>query len=244
MRPLRAVTGAKYKDPAVPCTLLTMPDLAYFPIMIVAILVALTVHEWAHAFVAKRLGDDTAESMGRLTLNPIAHIDPLGAILFLLVGFGWAKPVPVDARNFRHPVRDNAIVALAGPVSNLILAFVSFIIQQLSGADVLAVSLAGEAVEPWSAGWSMFAIFLSVSIGVNLALMAFNLLPIAPLDGSNILRMFIPWRLRDRYEELMQYGPWILLAVILAESFLNVPVLSTWVYGISRVVMSAFAFIL
>jgi len=212
------------------------------PITIVAILVALTVHEWAHAFAAKKLGDDTAESMGRLTLNPIAHLDPLGAILFLLVGFGWAKPVPVDVRNFRHPVRDAAIVAVAGPLSNLVLAFAAFaVVVYVQPADRI-VTEAG--MTAGTAAWSIFSMFIYSSLRMNLALMAFNLLPIPPLDGSNILRMFIPWRMRDQYEEALRYGPWILLGVILVESFLNIPILSAWVNGIATAVVTIFAFVL
>ena len=208
-----------------------MDTLAQFPLMIIAILVAITVHEWAHAIVAKRLGDSTAESMGRLTLNPIAHLDPVGAILFLLVGFGWAKPVPVDARNFRHPVRDAAFVAVAGPVSNVVLAFVS--------AAVYAFMPASSAT-----AIVMITTLLQFSVHINLALMAFNLLPVPPLDGSNILRLFIPWRMRDQYEEFMQYGPWLLLGVLLVESFLRIPILSGWVNGISGAVLGVFSLVL
>jgi Zn-dependent protease len=218
-----------------------MQDLAQFPIMIVAILVALTVHECAHAFAAWKLGDDTARWAGRLTLNPLAHLDPLGAILFLVVGFGWAKPVPVDARNLRHPVRDSAIVAAAGPLSNLVLAFAATFLALLLPDVPLA---ADGALAPADAAWRIAASFFASSLRVNLALMAFNLLPVPPLDGSNILRLFIPWRMRDRYEEFMRYGPWLLLAVLLAESFLGLPLLSAWVNGISRAVLSFFLFVL
>lgn len=218
-----------------------MQDMALFPIMILAILVALTVHEWAHAFAAKRLGDDTAESMGRLTLNPLAHLDPVGAILFLLVGFGWAKPVPVDARNFRHPVRDSAIVAFAGPFSNLVLAFVFAVPMLWLGPDGRYPLEGSESTQALS---DIVAAFLFYSLRFNLALMAFNLLPIPPLDGSNILRLFIPWRLRDRYEELMQYGPWILLGMILVESFLRIPLLSAWVNAIAGAVLWLFKLVL
>ena len=207
---------------------------AALPLSVIAILVALTVHEWAHAYAAHKLGDDTARWAGRLTLNPLAHLDPLGAILFLLVGFGWARPVPVDSRNFRHPVRDSAIVAVAGPFSNLVLAFVS------ASALVLLGKYSSLADTPTV----MAAMLLQSSLSVNLALMAFNLLPIPPLDGSNILRLFVPWRLRDRYEEFMRYGPWILLAVLVAESVLKVSILGAWVYGISDAVLSAFALVL
>lgn len=219
-----------------------MDNLAHLPLMIIAILVALTVHEWAHAFAAKMLGDDTAENMGRLTLNPVAHLDPLGAILFLVVGFGWAKPVPIDVRNFRHPVRDAAIVAVAGPFSNLVLAFAAFAVAvYVQPANQIVT---GAGMTAGTAAWSMFSVFIYSSLRLNLALMAFNLLPIPPLDGSNILRMFIPWRLRDQYEEAMRYGPWILLGVILVESFLRIPILSAWVGGIANAVVMVFAFVL
>jgi len=220
-----------------------MQDLSQFPIMIVAILVALTVHEWAHAFVAWKLGDDTARWAGRLTLNPLAHLDPVGAILFLLVGFGWAKPVPVDVRNFRHPVRDAALVAVAGPLSNLILAFLAAAILTVVPIDV-AVLGGGAGLDAASAARNIAGMFLVYSLRLNLALMAFNLLPIPPLDGSNILRLFIPWQLRDRYEEFMRYGPWILLGVIVVESFLNVPILSWWVGAIIELTLRGFDLIL
>lgn len=193
------------------------------PLWIIAILVSLTVHEWAHAFAAWKLGDETARRDGRLTLNPLAHIDPLGAVLFVLVGFGWAKPVPVDGRNFRHPVRDSAIVAAAGPASNLVLALAALFVGQFVIVDLSGDSgIAGHVTR-------MCALLLGSLANVNLALMAFNLLPVPPLDGSNILRLFLPWRMRDRYDELFGYGPWIIIGVLFAESFLGIPIISAWV---------------
>src|SRR5206468_11256437 len=110
-----------------------------------ALLIAVTVHELAHALVADRLGDPTARSLGRLTLNPLPHIDPLGALAFILAGFGWAKPVPVNARNFRHPMRDMALVAGAGPLSNFIVAFVAlvalFLVDRYAETPFFAVPL-------------------------------------------------------------------------------------------------------
>lgn len=212
-----------------------MPQLATLPITIIAILVALTVHEWAHAFAAHKLGDDTARWEGRMTLNPLAHLDPLGALLFVIVGFGWAKPVPVDVRNFRQPVRDAALVALAGPASNLILAAACVVPMLWLGPDGRFPVEGAGATEALS---GIAAAFLFYSLRFNLALMAFNLLPIAPLDGSNILRLFVPWRMRGQYEDAMRYGPWILLALILAESFLGVSILGAWVRGISNAVLA------
>lgn len=211
-----------------------MQNMSQLPISIIAILIALTVHEWAHAFAAKKLGDDTAEYEGRLTLNPLAHLDPIGALLFLTVGFGWAKPVPIDVRNFRYPVRDAAIVAFAGPLSNLILAFIAAVgFVSLQASDIAGVP-----------AFLMALMFFQSSLTVNLALMAFNLLPIPPLDGSNIVRLFLPWHARDRFDEAMRYGPWILLAVLLAESFLGLRVLSAWVGAVSAAVLTAFSFVL
>lgn len=204
------------------------------PTFIISILVALSVHEWAHGFTAHLLGDPTAEAHGRLTLNPLAHLDPMGTIMFLLVGFGWARPVPVDPTFFRHPKRDMALTALAGPLSNLILAIGAFIgITLLSSSRIPGSPMGLLAIEN---GTSVLTIFLlqvfGSSLFVNLALMAFNLLPIAPLDGSKILHMFIPLRYERTYLELMERGPMLLLILILGGMFLGLPILTMWVFGI------------
>jgi Zn-dependent protease len=211
------------------------------PTYIISILIAISVHEWAHAITAHRFGDPTAEREGRLTLNPLAHLDPIGALMFLFVGFGWAKPVPVNPAYFRHPKREMAIVALAGPFSNLILALIAFVgLALMLNTQSLSFS---ELLSPGSGlsnGLAVLAQILGSSLFVNLGLMAFNLLPIAPLDGSNILRMFIPYRLEDRYEDFTRIGPMLLLGLIVVESFLPVRILSTWVFGISSGVLAAF----
>lgn len=220
-----------------------VPFLSFIqPTYLLAALLAITVHEACHAFAAKRLGDDTAEMMGRLTLNPLSHLDLLGSILFLTVGFGWAKPVPVDPRNFRHPIRGMALVALAGPASNLVLAAAAYLalclIAPSFGSAGLGQFLSGDA-----GGNPFFTVliqFLGQSLFVNLALMAFNLLPVAPLDGSKILQAFIPWNYSDLYEEFLQRGPWILLILLLAGDFLGFPFLSQWVFTISSWTLSAF----
>lgn len=213
------------------------------PTYIIAILIAISVHEWAHAYAANKLGDPTAEREGRLTLNPIAHIDLLGALLFLTVGFGWAKPVPVNPLYFRHPKRDMAITAFAGPLSNLLVAAVAFFaVFFLSGSVTPTIDGLLDAPRGAAALTVLLAI-LRDSIFVNLALMAFNLFPVAPLDGSSVIRIFIPLRLEERYEEFLRIGPWVLLALLLFESFLPVRLLSGWVYTIIETVLATFGFI-
>lgn len=171
------------------------------------ILFALTIHEYCHALVASRFGDDTARNLGRLTLNPIKHLDVFGTILMVLVGFGWAKPVPVDPRNLRDPKRDMLFIALAGPVSNLLLALLSGLsLRYLTGG-----MLSG-------AGGSYTAIafqLLTLTLVYNTALAVFNLLPVPPLDGSRILFGILPRRLENPYKSIEPFGIIILFGLFL-----------------------------
>jgi Zn-dependent protease len=167
-------------------------DLLFFA---VALLLAITVHEFAHAWVANYLGDPTAKKAGRVTLNPIAHLDPLGTIMLLLVRFGWGKPVPINPNNFKNPRLGSALTALAGPTSNFLLANLIALVYKLGNFS-----------------GSTFGTFLIVAIYMNLVLMVFNLLPIPPLDGSKFFALFFPV-LEDR--KIEQYGPFILIAFIL-----------------------------
>ncbi len=210
------------------------------PTYIIAILIAISVHEWAHAFVADRFGDPTPRNEGRLTVNPLAHLDMMGALMFLVIGFGWAKPVPVNSSYFRHPKRDMSLVALAGPVSNFILAIIAFtLIFVMNDAGV--TSATGLLDQPQ--GINASAVFLKIlqdSLFVNLALMAFNLFPLAPLDGSNILHVFIPYQYERKYEEIMQIGPYILFGIILVETIFPVRIISAWVFTIMDAVLALF----
>lgn len=215
-----------------------MQDFSTLPITIIAILVALTVHECAHAYVAFRLGDDTAKHLGRITFNPFAHLDPIGALVFIVAGFGWAKPVPISPRNFRHPVRDSAIVAAAGPLSNLILAFTFAVLTRFVPFDAV---LQQGGLDSGDAAWALVSLFVRYSIRLNLALMAFNLLPIPPLDGSNILRHFVPWRYREQYDQYLSYGMWAIIAVLLVESFLGLSIVGAWVGAVTDLVLAVFA---
>ena len=211
------------------------------PTYIIAVLIAISVHEWAHAMVAHRFGDPTAEAAGRLTLNPIAHLDLVGALLFITVGFGWAKPVPVDARFFKKPLRDMAIVAAAGPLSNFILAFVSFILLTvIVGRSMMPLVQLLQSPTGMAAWLMVLTMILQASLYVNLALMAFNLFPLAPLDGSNMIRLCIPRRHLDRYEDFVRISPFILLFLVLFESVIPFPIISGWVQGIMGFVLSVF----
>ena len=164
------------------------------------ILFALSLHETAHGYVASRLGDPTAKSLGRLTLNPIKHLDPIGFICMLLFGFGWATPVPINSRYFKKPRRDMALCAIAGPVSNL-LAAVCFAF--LYGAALLVLNLiavkAGFPNETTRMLAEHFLVFLYYGVALNVTLAVFNLLPIPPLDGSRIISAFLPSRLVYKY---------------------------------------------
>lgn len=174
-------------------------------LQIPALLVAVTVHELAHAMVADRLGDPTARRLGRITLNPLPHIDPLGAVAFVLAGFGWAKPVPVSARNLRHPVRDMAWVAAAGPLSNFLAAFLALVAVRLLGRGGGALPF---VMEPLAGVLFWTYVF-------NLALGIFNLIPLPPLDGGHFLPYLFPRASWSFVHQLEQVGPFLLILLVL-----------------------------
>lgn len=187
----------------------TKEDLMERLLMLPVLILSLSVHEWAHAWSAYKLGDDTAAREGRLTLNPLAHIDPIGTILLplLRIPFGWAKPVPVNPLRFRREVTMKAgmmITAAAGPLSNVVLALGSTVLMGLLGRfGVLHVAGNG------------LAVFLLIFVRMNVGLAVFNLLPIPPLDGSRIADGLMPYRLRPMWEQFMRYGSFLLLAMIM-----------------------------
>ncbi len=176
----------------------------------IPLILSLSVHEWAHAYSAYRLGDDTAAREGRLTLNPIAHIDPVGSILLPLLGvpFGWARPVPVSPVRFRRDISMRTgmvITAAAGPLSNLLIAVLCMV-----GASILI------KINPaLLAGNGRAVVFLLYNaVGLNVILAIFNVLPVFPLDGSRVVDGFISYRLRPAWERFVQYSPLVLIFIV------------------------------
>lgn len=170
------------------------------PALIATLLIAFTVHEYAHAYAAYHFGDPTAKNMGRLTLNPVSHIDPLGAIMLVLFGFGWAKPVPVNYNNLRGSKWAAPVVSLVGPLSNLVLAFIGVLMMQL----FIAMGIA----------WN-FMDFFQIFIWTNIVLCLFNLIPLPPLDGFHIIRDLLPKRNRMKFYQIEKHGMFILMVLVI-----------------------------
>ncbi len=173
-----------------------------FVVLVSALFMSLSLHEFAHAFVAFKLGDPTAKSAGRLTVNPLAHMDPIGTMLLLFAGFGWARPVPVNPMFLKNIRRDMAIISFAGPISNFILAGLSALILNVISFDSTLL-------------FSFLYYFALYNIGLGI----FNLFPIHPLDGFKIVSGILPENLSFQWEQLAPYGTFILLFMIFTDSF-------------------------
>jgi len=185
-------------------------------LLIPPLLFALTIHEFSHGYAAMRLGDPTARLLGRLTLNPISHLDPIGSLLMLIPPhFGWAKPVPVDVRYLRQPRRDMMWIALAGPVSNVILALLFGTLLRILAT--LPLGGGGPAV-------GALVHMVRLSVYLNLILATFNMIPIFPLDGSRVLTGLLPPNAAARYASYERFGPIVLLAVIAIGYFTGVSI--------------------
>lgn len=194
--------------------------------LIPAILVALAFHEWAHAFAAWKLGDPTAKANGRLTLNPFAHIDPVGLVFMLLLRFGWAKPVPINPRNFNRPRRDELIVSLAGVATNFLLAFAAMGLYFFAAAKL----------HFYNEGLMRFVM---VFYSLNLGLCIFNLLPIYPLDGYHVLECLLIRKVGPSFFMWMErYGSILLIVLVLTRVLTRI--MSFAISGVSGAIMSFF----
>jgi Zn-dependent protease len=180
------------------------PDITDLIVRFFVLIVSLSVHEFAHAWSAYRLGDDTAARMGRMTLNPISHMDPIGSLMILAgMPLGWAKPVPVNPDRLRNPLRHGSLVALAGPLSNVALGFVFAAIYWVASFQAVGT------------GWFLLLLYF---IHINFALAIFNLLPLPPLDGARVVPLLLPRNAAQRYEQIIaKVGFWPLIVLFLLE---------------------------
>jgi Zn-dependent protease len=205
----------------------------------VALIFALSFHEFAHAWMASQLGDQTARMLGRVTLNPLKQLDPLGSVILPLVSafahfplIGWAKPTPVTPRNFKNYKRDDMLVTLAGPVSNVLLSVGSLVLllimkhafaagpQAVLNAAFLSLRIEGATLQGQSAIYPI-ALLLYSSVVINLLLAIFNLLPVPPLDGSKILRHYLPYNAQQMMDRMGGFGSLLLLYVLMRTGILN-----------------------
>ena len=181
-------------------------SLSEYLTIIPAVLIAIMVHEVSHGFAAYLMGDDTAKEQGRLNFNPVNHIDPIGFLCMIIAGFGWAKPVPINLANMKNRKAGMVVTALAGPLSNFILAFFCFLIVIVGN---LSQSLASNAI------FGAFSEFMKILANLSIGLGVFNLIPVPPLDGSNIIFPFLPNRVKKFMYEYGQYIQFALLALLM-----------------------------
>ena len=179
-------------------------------LMTPVVLFSLTVHEYSHGRVALMLGDNTAQRLGRLSFNPLRHLDIMGVLFFYFVGFGWAKPVPVDWRNFENPHRDMMYVAIAGPLANIAMAVgCSFFIRLISP------------------DFSYLFVILAYGIWINVALAIFNMLPLFPLDGASVLKGMVPHHIAEKLTGLDKFGAFLILGSFLLDQFAGTKIIGT-----------------
>ncbi len=216
-----------------------MTDIIQYVLILPVILLALSIHETAHGYIAYKLGDPTARSLGRLTLNPLKHLDVFGFLCMLFFHFGWAKPVPVNARYFKKPRRDMALTSAAGPLANVLLAL---IFAALLRIEILFVDLFFVEDITSSTGFNMLCVLnyiLYMGVLLNISLAIFNLIPIPPFDGSRIAYVFLPQKL---YFYVMKYEQYIMIGILLLLWF--VPffsnLISSATSGLANIVLSIF----
>ena len=195
------------------------------------ILLALSFHEYAHGWMAYRLGDPTAKHEGRLTMNPLAHLDPLGTMMIIIVHFGWAKPVPVNPMNLKDPKKDMLWIALAGPVSNVIMA---------AGLGLILRIMIGMGLRADESFLGYFQYMLYFAVMINLVLAIFNMIPIPPLDGSKILFGLLPTEYEESFLRFQQIGPMVLLGLVVINSYFGIPIFSVLITPFVSVFSSLF----
>lgn len=208
-----------------------LPSLPMLITYAIILLTAFPVHEFAHAWVADHFGDDTPRANGRLTLNPLAHLDPLGSLMMIIVGFGWAKPVPINPYILqRRSPSATMWVSLAGPMSNLLMAIVGSIFFRLGVVSIKDVTPVSGEILP------TLSLFVFLFIRINLWLMLFNLIPLFPLDGEKVLDYFLPPSAARALESIRPYGPMILMVILIVLPMVGIDV-------IGKVIQPAFIFI-
>ena len=193
----------------------------------IALVVAITIHEFSHTLVANGLGDSTAKNQGRLSLNPIRHLDPVGTVMILMAGFGWGKPVPVNPHRLSHGSMGTTLVAAAGPLSNLMVAFLLALPIKLGILDFTGLQFYSMRDLISGGPLDLVSALVTLIIIHNLFLAVFNLIPLAPLDGSRILEGFIPREKSAAYAKIQQYGPVILIGVIMIDYMSSFSILGT-----------------
>jgi Zn-dependent protease len=179
----------------------------HLPFVVLVIMIVFTVHEFAHAYSAYKFGDDTAYKEGRVTLNPMVHLDLMGSILLLVAGFGWAKPVPVNASRFKHRRIMSIVVSAVGPLSNLLMALIGMLI-------IYGLLATGMVQDASSGAMDAIFVFFSYFITINILLFIFNLIPLPPLDGYRIVSEFLPLRIRYKIEQNIQWAMLLFLLFV------------------------------
>jgi Zn-dependent protease len=209
-------------------------DLNKIPYVAMTLIIAFTLHEFAHAYVAYKFGDDTAKRQGRLTLNPMSHLDPIGTILIFIIGFGWARPVPVNRFFFKNPRLAGVLVSIAGPLSNLLLVMLAFLFWYICIVTGVAAQLPTTVID-----------FLNIFIDLNLVLFVFNLLPIPPLDGYRIIEDLAPNHIRAKMTQYEAYGSIIFLILVLTplDQYTITPIFQTVLPFVGSAINEFFALI-
>lgn len=201
----------------------------FFLVWIAAIVYAITIHEFSHAFASERLGDHTAKGMGRLTLNPLSHLDPLGSLMLVLVGFGWGKPVPFNPMFLKYKRWGPAIVSMAGPISNILsMIFFGLLLKVLYGKGIIGQE-------------NLLTLFLVALIQINIILAVFNLIPIPPLDGSKLLYSLLTNRYLQFKMMLERNGPILLIGLIIIDSLMPGSFLGSLFGGLTTFVFRVFS---